>query len=80
MTIEAARDVLIWSTVINMVLFLWWLGFFIFAHDFIYRMHTKWFVLSRERFDAIHYAGMALYKMAIIMFNLVPLAALSIVG
>jgi len=80
MTIDVVRDFLIWSTLINLVFFLWWVGFFIFGHEFIYKMHTKWFVLSRDRFDAIHYAGMLLYKMAIIVFNLVPLAALSIVG
>lgn len=78
MTLDIIRDALMWSTLINLVLFLWWIGVVVFAHDFVYAMHTKWFELSRERFDAIHYAGMALYKMAIILFNLVPWIALSI--
>jgi hypothetical protein len=33
-----------------------------------------------EQFDAIHYAAMAIYKIGIILFNLVPYAALIIVA
>jgi hypothetical protein len=39
-------------------------------------MHTRWFKLSVETFDAIHYVGMATYKLGIILLNLVPLLAL----
>jgi hypothetical protein len=27
-------------------------GVFVFAHEWLYRMHTRWFALSRESFDA----------------------------
>ena len=43
-------------------------------------LHSRWFYLSREQFDALHYAGMALYKIGILLFNLVPYIALHIVG
>ena len=43
-------------------------------------MHTRWFKLSVESFDAIHYAGMATYKLGIIFLNLVPLLALWIIA
>ena len=49
---------------------------FAFAHDWMYRLHSRWFRLSVETFDAIHYAGMAAYKLAILLLNLVPLLAL----
>lgn len=80
MTIEIIRSTLAWCTVINWVLLLWWLLFFTLAHDWTYRFHSKWFNLSVEKFDAIHYAGMAFFKMCILMFNLVPYLALRIVG
>ena len=32
------------------------------------------------QFDAIHYAGMTVFKLGIILFNLVPYIALRIVG
>jgi hypothetical protein len=33
-----------------------------------------------EQFDSIHYAGMAIYKIGIILLNLVPYVALLIVA
>ena len=36
--------------------------------------------MSAEQFDAIHYAGMAMYKIGILLVNLVPYVALRIVG
>lgn len=80
MTIEIIRSTLAWCTVINWVLLLWWLLFFTLAHDWMYRFHSKWFNLSVEKFDALHYAGMACFKLFIFMFNLVPYLALRIVG
>ena len=79
MEIEMIKDFLLWCAVINMGLLLWWFLFFAFAHDWMYRLHSKWFNLSIDNFDSIHYAGMALFKIGIFLFNLVPYFALSIV-
>lgn len=79
MTIDMVRDALLWCFVINMGLLLWWFVMFVFAHDWMYRFHGKWFKLSVEQFDSIHYAGMAIFKIAIFVFNLVPYFALLIV-
>jgi hypothetical protein len=43
-------------------------------------LHSKWFRLSVEAFDAIHYASMAAYKVGVLLLNLVPYAALSMVA
>lgn len=80
MTLETIRATLAWCLVINWVALLWWLVFFILAHDWMYRLHTKWFKVSVESFDTIHYAGMASYKVAILLFVLAPYLALHIVG
>ena len=80
MTLETVRAVLAWCTVINLVLFIWWFLFFALAHDWMYRFHGKWFKVSTEKFDTLHYAGMALFKMGILLFNLVPYLAMRIVG
>ena len=80
MTIDTVRDALLWCLVINMGLLLWWFAMFMFAHDWIYRFHGKWFRLSVEQFDAIHYAGMAFFKICIFVFNIVPYCALLIVA
>ena len=79
MTVEQISDVLAWCSVINIGLLLWWFLMFALAHDFVYRLHGKWFKLTVERFDAIHYAGMAFFKIGIFLLNIVPYLALRIV-
>ena len=59
---EIVRDTLAWCAVINLGLLLWWFLFLTVAHDWTYRLHGKWFKMSRETFDAIHYGGMAAFK------------------
>ena len=80
MSVEMFRGVLAWCSVINIGLLLWWALFMTLAHDFVYRFHGKWFKLSEERFDAIHYTGMTFFKICIFMFNIVPYLALRIIG
>jgi hypothetical protein len=74
--INEIKEFLLLCVILNYVLLLIWAGVFIFAHDWMYKMHGRWFRLSAETFDAIHYKGMAIYKIGIILFNLAPLAAL----
>jgi len=80
MTISMARQFLLWCTVMDYGLILVWFLAFVFAHDWMHRLHGRWFRLSREQFDALHYAGMSTFKIGIFLFNLVPLIALCIVG
>lgn len=65
-------DFLFWSFIINYGILLLWFLVFVSMHDFIYGLHTRWFNLSLEQFDRIHYIGMAIYKLLIFVFNLVP--------
>jgi len=80
MTLVIIRKTLAWCAVINLGLLLWWFLFFVLAHDWMYRFHSKWFKLSFEKFDTIHYKCMALFKISLLVFNLVPYFALRIVG
>jgi hypothetical protein len=76
MTASGIKDVLLWCVAINYGVLLVWFGLFVYAHDWMYRIHTRWFKISVEVFDAIQYAGLSVYKIGIILFNLVPLVAL----
>jgi Family of unknown function (DUF6868) len=80
MNIDILRDALLWCTVIDYGVLVVWFLFFILAHDSMHRLHGRWFRLSVEQFDALHYADMAVYKIGIILFNVVPYVALRIVG
>ena len=80
MSIATVRDVLLWCAVINYGVLLVWFLVFCAAHDWLHRLHRRWFRLSAEQFDAAHYAAMAIYKIGILLVNLVPYVALRIVG
>ncbi|MGM0563557.1 MAG: DUF6868 family protein [Pseudomonadota bacterium] len=60
----------------NYALLLFWALMMLFASNTVYRLHSRWFPISRENFNAIHYAGMAFYKILIFVFCLMPLLAL----
>lgn len=79
MTLETIADILLWCGLINIGLLLWWLLLICLAHDWVYRFHSRWFYMPMERFDAIHYAGMAFYKILMIVFNWVPYFAIQII-
>lgn len=79
MSIETARDILFWCTVINYGMLVVWILFFTLAHDMMYRLHVQWFRISVEQFDSIHYMGMTVYKVGILLFNLVPYVVLLII-
>jgi len=74
------KNILLWCAGLNYVILLIWFGVFIFAHDWMYRLHGRWFKLSVETFDAIHYAGLSVYKIGILLLILVPWIALCLVS
>lgn len=80
MTINEIKEILLYCVAINYAILLIWFGVFFFAHDWLFRMHTRWFRMSAETFDMLNYAGMAAYKIGVVLFNLVPWIALSMVA
>lgn len=80
MTIEDLKAFLLWSTVINYGVLIVWFCIFVRARDWVYGTHTRWFRLSAESFDALNYAAVALYKIGIVLLNVVPLIALHIIS
>lgn len=80
MDITELKKVLLFSTVINYGVLLTWFVVFVCAHDWLYQMHTRWFKLLPETFDALNYVGVAMYKIGIMLLNLVPLIVLCVAG
>lgn len=79
MNVDSLIAFLGWCTLINLGLLIWWSLFVVFAHDWTYRTHSKWFKISVDQFDSMHYSLMGVFKMGVIIFNLVPYLALRIV-
>ena len=79
MSSESVRRALLWCALLNYGILVVWFLFFMLAHDWMYLFHSRWFHISVEQFDLLHYAGMSIYKIGILLFNLVPFVALHIV-
>jgi hypothetical protein len=80
MDIEFWRSFLLACTLVNYGLLLFWFAIFWLAHDWLFRLHGRWFRLSAERFDAVHYGAMAVFKLGVVLFNLTPFIALHLLG
>ncbi len=78
MTIAILRDFLLWCAIVNYAALIVWFLAFTLAHKPLYRLHAKWFHLSENQFDVIHYSGMAAYKIAALSLNVAPYIALRI--
>ena len=76
MSAQKLLEFLLWGAAINYLVLLLWVGMFLFAHEWTYRLHTRWFALSREAFDMLNYGGIGLYKLGNILFFLAPALAL----
>ena len=81
MDIRKLTRFLLWCTIINGGLLI--VSFAVFAiagTEFVYQMHGQWFAVPRETFNATLYMFLGTYKIAILVFNLVPYVALRIVA
>ena len=79
MRIEVLRNFLLWCAVINYAVLIVWFLAYALAHDALYELHRRWFRgLSEEQFDTLNYALMGVYKLGILLFNLVPYIVLRI--
>ena len=80
MDIAALRMFFMWCTIINGGLLIVSAIMCTFARDWVYPIHSKWFSIPREAFNVAIYSFIGLYKIFIIVFNLVPWIALVIIG
>ena len=80
MDIQILISFFMWCTILNIGLLMFSFLMLAVAGDFVYRMHGKWFPMSRERFNAVIYSFIGFYKIIVIVFNVVPWIALAIIG
>jgi hypothetical protein len=80
MSMDVARMFFLWCSIINYVLLLIWALPVMFWPDTMYRLWGRWFRLSTEQFDVLNICGITLYKMGVILFNVVPGISLYLVG
>jgi hypothetical protein len=76
---ENLRTFLGWCTVINLRLLLYWILALVFAHDWVFWVHSSAVEISKESFAEINYAMMGYFKLAVILFNVTPYLVLRFV-
>ncbi|MFH2069000.1 MAG: DUF6868 family protein [Candidatus Omnitrophota bacterium] len=78
MNIQVLQKFFMWCTIINGLLFVLSVTFCTFAGNWVYRMHSKMFHLSRESFNITIYSFLGLFKVLFLFFNAVPYIVLLI--
>ncbi len=76
MSVEMARSILLWCTAINYAVLTIWFLVHVLAHGWLCGLWGRWFRLTEEQFDSMTFGVMALYKVGVLLFNLVPWVAL----
>jgi hypothetical protein len=79
MSVEVVREALLWCAILNYGLLLVWFLLIALPHEWLYRLWGQWFRVPTGQFDTMNFAGIALYKVGILLFNVVPYLALQIV-
>ncbi|MCK5014734.1 MAG: hypothetical protein KAS66_13045 [Candidatus Omnitrophica bacterium] len=80
MTTETLRTFLGWCSVINIGLLMFSSIFIIAFRGVASRIHGKMFDLDEKHLSQAYFQYLAQYKIAIIMFNIVPYFASRIIG
>lgn len=79
MNIEQLVELFKWMTIINFGIFIISAVLVMILRKMICRMHSKMFGLTEENVAVIMYSYLGIYKIAIIVFNLVPWIALLVI-
>ena len=76
MSVEQLAEFLLWCAVLNSGLLVLWGLLFLAGRRPMFSIHARWFAVGEEYFAAIHYTGMLFYKIAIVLFTIIPYVAL----
>ena len=80
MELDIVRAFLGWTSVINFAVLLAWFAIFLFARNWLFKIHSTWFSIPDEKFDTIHYCLMGAFELFVIAFFLAPYIAMRIIG
>lgn len=80
MSLDQLASLLLACSLLNYAILLVWFAVFSLRHEQLYRLHSRWFRLTPEQFDALHYGAMALHKIGVLLLNLVPWLALRLLA
>ncbi len=77
--LDAVAGILLRCFVLSVCLLLLWFVFFLVGKDWAYSIHSRWFEISRHDFDVIIYCSIAFFKMAALLFFLLPFISIELI-
>jgi len=80
MDIQTFTSFFMWCTIINTGFLLFLALVYLLAPDLTYRLQSKFIPISRETFHVVFYSFIGLFKVLVLVFNVVPWIALLIIG
>ena len=80
MDIQTLTSFFMWCTIINAGVLLFLTLIFMLAPDLAYRLQSRWMPVSKETFNVVYYSFIGFFKAIVLVFNVVPWIALSIIG
>lgn len=80
MNIDQLTDFFKWMTIINISILLISTLLVYLLKDFIYKFHGKIFNLTAEQLSVVIYGYLGVFKLLVIVFNLVPYLTLLLIS
>jgi len=80
MNIQVMTSFFMWCTIINSAFMGLIVLLFQLCPEFVYRTQNRFFPIPRETYNVLIYGFLGMFKLFVIVFNLVPFVALLIVG
>ena len=80
MDVQTLTSFFMWCTIINSGMLIFLALIYMLAPNLAYRLQSKFIPISQETFDVVFYSFMGLFKVIVLVFNVVPWIALLIIG
>ena len=71
-TIEMLKDIFMWCSIVNIILFAWALLMFKFFMNYLVKFHMTFFGIAESEVRVTIYGQMGRYRDLIVVFNIVP--------
>ncbi len=80
MDIQTLTSFFMWCTIINTSFLIFLALIFMLAPNLVYRLQTTFISITRETFNIVFYSFMGVFKIVVLVFNVVPWIVLLIIG
>ncbi len=80
MDMQTLQSFFMWCTIINFALLMFSFVMILAVRSWAFKIHSKMFKISEPAFNTSIFAFMGLYKMFVMIFNLIPWIALAILN